>query len=124
MDGTLAALFFVFGLGDMYLNDCPTGCLAVSDAPARVTVQGAGVEFDEDWIGQEVGLGYDLGRAYGPFQPFTTLAVTRDRDLWVGFGAKWTSEGIYPGPLFLEATFQPGLHLRGDGPDLHRRQPP
>jgi hypothetical protein len=118
MDGTLAVLFFIYGLTDMTVNYCPTGCLAYADAPARVSLQGADVRFDGASTGRELALGYDLPATYGPFQPTVSLSATDGGDIWVGAGAKWTSGALFNTPLFIESTFQPGLHIRGDGPDL------
>jgi hypothetical protein len=118
MDGTLAALFFLIGLGDMTLSDCPTGCLAVRQAPARATLQWGEVQFQDAGIGHEAYGGYDLGRTYGPFQPTAGVSVTDEGAAWAGIGAKWTSARHIPGPLFLEASFMPGFYVQGDGPDL------
>ena len=68
MDGTLAAIFLIASLTDMALTDCPTGCLAQSDAISRLSFQAAKVEFQEDIIGDEIYVGYDFGTSYGPFQ--------------------------------------------------------
>lgn len=118
MDGTLAAIFALVSLTDMTLNDCPSGCLAPSDATARLAFQAAAVEFDEEIIGEEVLLGYDMGRRYGPFQPSFALAITDTDDAWLGAGVKWTSSGLWSGPVFVEASLMPGLHIQGAGPDI------
>ena len=54
MNGALAVIFMVASLTDMALTDCPTGCLAQSDATSRLTFQVAKVEFQEDIIGNEI----------------------------------------------------------------------
>ena len=118
MDGTLAAVFVIASLTDMAMNDCPTGCLARDDVPARLSFQLGDVRFDEDRIGKELLLGYDTGRAYGPFQPTMAVSVTDDGAAWIGAGAKWTSSSLLPGPLFVESTLMPGFYVPGDGPDL------
>lgn len=61
MDGTIAFAFVVFGLADMAVNDCPSGCLARSDADSRISFQAAAVQFNESWISEEIMLGYDFG---------------------------------------------------------------
>ncbi len=118
MDGALAAIFVITSLTDMALTDCPTGCLARADAPQRMSLQLGDVRFDEERIGKEFYLGYDLGYKAGPFQPTIGASVTEDGAGWVGVGGKWTSAGILPGPLFIESTLMPGIYFQSDGPDL------
>ncbi len=118
MDGTLAVIFIVAGLSDMVVNDCPTGCLAQSAAEARLGIQAADVIFHEETISQELYIGYDSGRSYGPFQPTFGISGTTDGDMWMGAGAKWTSRNISAGPFFVEASLMPGIYAQGDGPDL------
>lgn len=118
MDGTLAVIFLVASLTDMALNDCDTGCLAPADATARLSFQAAEVEFNEEIIGNEIYVGYDLGTTYGPFQPTIGASVTDLGDYWVGIGAKWTSRDVVSGPLFIEASLMPGYFHLGDGPDI------
>lgn len=45
----------------MAVNDCPSGCLARSDADSRISFQAAAVQFNESWISEEIMLGYDFG---------------------------------------------------------------
>lgn len=118
MDGTLAAIFVITSLTDMALTDCPTGCLARSDAPARLSFQLGDVRFDDARIGREITLGYDAGFKAGPFQPTIAASLTEDGAGWIGAGGKWTSVGLIPGPVFVESTLMPGIHVQGDGPDL------
>lgn len=119
MDGTLALIFLITSLTDMGVNDCRSGgCLQQSDAVARVSLQAANVIFQEDHISEEIYVGYDMNRRYGPFQPTFAASVTGEGATWVGAGAKWTSRRISEGPFFFEASVMPGLYARGDGPDL------
>lgn len=118
MDGTLAAIFLIASLGDMTLNDCPTGCLAGADARARVSFQIADVEFDTASISKEIYIGYDFGSSYGPFQPTIGASVTDQGDAWVGIGAKFVVSDLFGTGLFAETSLMPGLHFQGDGPDL------
>jgi hypothetical protein len=118
MDGTLAVIFIVAGLSDMVVNYCPTGCLEQSTADARLSIQAAEVIFQEETIDQELYIGYDSGRSYGPFQPTFGISGTTDGDMWMGAGAKWTSKNIGTGPFFVEASLMPGIYSQGDGPDL------
>ena len=118
MNGTLAAIFLIASLTDMTLTDCATGCLTRSDAPARLSFQLAEVQFNDVKVGNELYLGYDMGTAYGPFQPTFGTSLTDTGDFWVGAGAKWTSQGFAPGPLFVEASLMPGYFRLGDGPDI------
>jgi|TARA_B110000908_G_scaffold145799_1_gene176334 hypothetical protein len=45
----------------MAFTDCSTGCLAQSDATLRLAFQVAKIEFQENVIGSEIYVGYDLG---------------------------------------------------------------
>jgi len=118
MNGALAVIFMVASLTDMALTDCPTGCLAQSDATSRLTFQVAKVEFQEDIIGNEIYVGYDLGTTYGPFQPTFGASATDLGDIWIGVGAKWTTHSLSDGPFFIEASLMPGYYAQGDGPDI------
>ncbi|WP_412508121.1 acyloxyacyl hydrolase [Roseovarius sp. SYSU LYC5161] len=117
MDGTLAAIYLIASLFDMSLNHCPQGCLARDAAPARLSVQAADVIFQEDSIGQELYLGYDLDHAYGPFQSTVALSMTDQGAGWAGLGVKSRFE-IGQAGLFAEGSIMPGYHSAGDGPDL------
>ena len=119
MDGTLAAVFLVASLTDMVLTDCKAGaCLAPSEATSRLSFQAAEVQFGDKKVGNEIYIGYDLGTAYGPFQPTFGVSASDLGDYWVGIGAKWTSQDIIAGPLFVEASLMPSYFKLGDGPDI------
>lgn len=118
MDGTLAAVFLIASLTDMALTDCKTGCIAPSDDTSRLSFQVAQIEFNEIKVGNEIYIGYDLGTAYGPFQPTFGASLSDMGDYWIGAGAKWTTQGFSAGPLFVEASLMPGYYGRGDGPDI------
>lgn len=74
--------------------------------------------YEEETISQELYIGFDSGRSYGPFQPTFGISGTADGDMWMGAGAKWTSKNIGLGPFFVEASLMPGIYAQGDGPDL------
>ncbi len=118
MDGTLAAIFLIASLSDMALNDCPSGCLASSDATARLSFQAAKVEFDGVIIADEAYIGYDFGRAYGPFQPTIGASYSDQGDVWAGVGFKYAIKDIGGTGLFVESSLMPGVHLAQDGPDI------
>ena len=118
MDGTLAVIFLVVGLTDMGLNECPTGCLAERPDTARLSAQLGQVLFQDEEIGEELYVTYDMPRRYGPFQPVFGASLTADGDGWIGAGAKWTTRRISEGPFFFEASLMPGLYAHGDGPDI------
>ena len=118
MDGTFAVIFFIVGLTDTYLNECATGCYQLRDAPARAALQISDTYFQSDNISNEIYATYDLARSYGAFQPVIGASATSDGDLWVGAGAKWTTQNVIEGPFFVELSFMPGLYIQGDGPDL------
>lgn len=117
MDGLIAIIFAVVGLTDMAFNDCLKGCLAPDDADRRVYIQTASVQFNGDFLGSEVVLGYDFDQSYGPFQPTMSISSTNDGDVWAGFGTKWRLNVGQTDFLF-EGSFHPGLYVRGAGPDL------
>lgn len=118
MDSRFAVFLFIVGTTDTYLNDCPTDCLQQSEAPERVHLQFGDTYFQEDVIGDEIFASYDLPKRYGAFQPTLGASLTSGNDLWVGAGAKWSSERISDSPIFIELSLMPGLYLRSDGPDL------
>ena len=45
------------------------------------------------------------------------MSYTDDGDLWAGGGAKWRNS-ILKSDFFFEGSFQPGIYIREDGPDL------
>ena len=118
MNGLLAILYLAASLSDMKLSDCPTGCLAEAEVPSRVSIRVAKVEFQREIIGDEVYVGYDWGKTYGPFQPTIGVSANDQNALWIGAGTKWTSTDLLGGPVFLEASFMPGFLTKGDGPDI------
>jgi lipid A 3-O-deacylase len=118
MDGRFAIIFAVMGLTDTALNDCPTGCLQQSAAPAQWAVQYGDLSFQDDVIGQEVYATYDLPMRYGAVQPSLGVSLTSTNDFWVGMGAKWTTARSIDTPFFIEASLLPGIYVQGDGPDL------
>jgi len=118
MDSRFAVFFFIMGATDTYLNDCPTQCLQQSQAPERFHIQYGDTYFQEDDIGEEFFVSYDMPRRYGAFQPTAGFSLTTDNDLWFGAGGKWSTERISDSPIFIELSLMPGLYLQGDGPDL------
>lgn len=118
MDGTLAVIFLVTSLTDMVITDCPNACLQQTAATARLNMQAGNVVFQDDTIDQEVYVGYDTDRSYGPFHTTFGASATAEGDLWIGAGAKWTSQDLLRGPFFIETSLMPGLYAKGDGPDL------
>ena len=118
MDGTLAVIWLITSLTDMRFNECPTGCLAERPAASRLSLQGAQVIFQEEEIGEEIYIGYDAPRRFGPFQMTYGASVTDEGAAWIGAGAKWTTRNLIDGPFFVETSFMPGLYDQGDGPDL------
>jgi hypothetical protein len=118
MDGTLAALFLIAGLTDMGLNHCGAdGCLAKSDATARLAFSAGDVQFQENSISEEVYLRYALGNNYGPFQPTVGASITSDGSAWFGFGASWTQQ-FANNRAYVQLSLMPGIYSQGSGPDL------
>ncbi len=118
MDGTLAVIFLVTSLTDMAFNDCPTGCLAENQQSENLSLQLAKVEFQNDFIGEEILVGYDFDRGFGPYQPTIAASITDQGDAWIGAGAKWSTIDQFGGPFFVETSLLPGIYLHGDGPDI------
>jgi len=118
MDGSLAVVFIVTSLTDMVLNDCQTACLQQTDAIGRLSLQAAQVQFGSANIATEGYIGYDLGRGYGPYQPTIGVSVTSDNDVWIGAGAKWSTQGVIDSPFFIESSLMPGYYSAGSGPNI------
>ncbi|MDO6591593.1 acyloxyacyl hydrolase [Loktanella sp. D2R18] len=120
MDGSLAIIFLITSLTDMGLNDCRTGvCLAQDSATSRLSLQIAEMEFQEESISEEVYVGYDMDRRYGPFQPTFGASIASNGATWVGAGFKWTSADAIDSPFFIETSLMPGYYTHGDdGPNL------
>lgn len=118
MDSRFAVFFFIMGMTDSYLNDCPTDCTVETVAPERVHLQFGDTYFQEDVIGDEFYASYDVPKRYGAFQPTYGASLTSNNDLWIGMGGKWSTERITDSPIFIELSLMPGVYFRGDGPDL------
>lgn len=121
MDGRLAVLFFAVGLFDMKANDCDTGCLAHTPAQEALSLSFGNVIFQEDTIGRELYLRYDMGTSFGPFQPAMGLSVSDSNDIWVGVGATHTTR-FWDRPSgaggYAQLHFMPGVYAQGNGRDL------
>ena len=117
MDGTLALIFAIFGVGQVVDDHCPTGCFARSDAPQRITASIARSQFNRDWLGSEVMIAYDFDRKYGPLQPTISASYSEQGEYWLGGGAKWR---VYDNDnaFFIESAFQIGYHEIADGPNI------
>lgn len=122
MDGRLAVLFFIIGLTDMGLNDCKTGCLARTPAQSALALSYGDVIFQQNTIGRETYLRYDMGTSFGPFQPAIGVSMTDSQDIWLGLGATHTTEfwqnaaGTSGG--YAQLSFLPGVYAQGSGPNL------
>lgn len=117
MDGTLALVFGIFGMGELMDTHCPQGCFARADAPARITASVGRSQFNRDWLGSEVMLAYDFDRSYGPLQPTVSASYSEQGELWLGGGAKWRIHDT-ASPFFVESAFQIGYHEIADGPNI------
>lgn len=115
MDGTLAVLFLITGLIDMWAHHCKSGCLEPAVSVARHVISAGEVIFEADRIGTELYYRYDLPVSFGPFQPTLGLSVDTYGDWWLGAGAVNTF-GPWNGRGFAQLSFMPGLWIRGDGP--------
>lgn len=118
MDGTLAILFLLTGLIDMWVNHCDRGCVKPAIEIARHTVSAGSLIFEADSVGGEVYYRHDLPVSFGPFRPVVGLSVDSLGDVWIGAGA--VNEFRMPsGPGFAELSFIPGWWMRSeDGPRL------
>ncbi|PJI91799.1 lipid A 3-O-deacylase PagL [Yoonia maricola] len=118
MDSRFAVFFFILGGTDTYLNDCPTDCFQQTEAPERVHIQYGDTYFQENDIGEEIFISYDMPKRYGAVQPTFGASLTTDDDFWIGAGGKWSTERISDSPIFIELSLMPGIYFSGDGPDL------
>jgi lipid A 3-O-deacylase len=118
MDALVAIFFVVTSVADMVLTDCRTDCLAPAAPTAQLSIQTAQLEHQDDWTTRETLVRFDAPIQHGPFQQIFSVGVSDSYDLWFGAGVKYSTQGLVPGRYFLETTFQPGLHYRGDGPDI------
>ncbi|MCI2394821.1 acyloxyacyl hydrolase [Aliiroseovarius sediminis] len=115
MDGTLAVLFLLTGLIDMWVNYCPAGCVKPAATVARHVLSAGKVIFEADSIGAEVYYRHDLPIDFGPFQPTIGASVDSLGDFWIGFGAVNTFH-LWGDRAFAQLSFMPGLWMRGSGP--------
>ena len=77
MDGTMAVAFLLAGLADMGFNHCPNqGCLAERPMQSRADLSFGNVIFQNNTVGKEVYARYELGKAYGPFQPMIGVSAS------------------------------------------------
>lgn len=118
MDALVAILFVATSVADMAITDCRSACLAPSVPQAQLSLQTARLEHQDDWTTRETLIRFDTPIQHGPFQQIYSFAVSTDFDVWIGAGVKYTTLGTLPGRYFLETSFQPGLHYRGEGPDI------
>lgn len=117
MDGTFALLFAIVGLTDMGLNYCDTGCLARAPEQERFSIAAGRVQFQEEFIGEEIYARYEMDHRFGPFQNAIGLSVTDTGDAWLGFGQMWTKD-FADGRAYVQLHAMPGIYIQGDGPDL------
>ncbi|MCK0139920.1 acyloxyacyl hydrolase [Aliiroseovarius sp. F47248L] len=115
MDGTLAVLFLLTGLIDMWVNHCNTGCVKPVSTVARHVASAGGLIFEADSIGAEAYYRHDLPLSYGPFQPTIGASVDSQGDIWIGLGAVNVFH-LWGDRSFAQLSFMPGIWLRGDGP--------
>lgn len=114
-----AIMLTVIGLPVSAQVDCAlSGCFGRYEAQERLSVKISNIVFRREVIGQEVYASYDLPLRYGPVQPILGASITDTTDVWVGAGAKLTTESIWSGPIFAEFSLSPGIYVQGDGPDL------
>lgn len=118
MDGTLAILFLLTGLIDMWVNHCDRGCVKPAVEVARHTLSAGALVFDAVSIGSEVYYRHDLPLSFGPFRPVVGVSVDSLGDVWIGAGA--VNELRMPhGPGYAEFSFMPGWWMRSaNGPRL------
>jgi hypothetical protein len=118
MDSRFAVFFMIMGGLDTYLNECPTECLGSGSAPERLHIQYGDTYFQEDIIGDELYVSYDLPRYIGAVQPTVGASLTDTQDLWFGAGGKWSTERITDWPIYIELSLMPGIYLQGDGENI------
>lgn len=115
MDSRFAVFFMIMGGLDTYLNECQTDCMNQSPAPERLHVQYGDTYFQEEIIGEELYVSYDLPHYVGAIQPTVGASLTDTTDLWIGAGGKWSTERISNGPVYIELSLMPGVYFQGEG---------
>ena len=115
MDGTLAVLFLLTGLIDMWMNHCDRGCLKPVATVARNAISAGDLIFEANSIGAELYYRRDLPVSFGPFQPALGVSLDSYGDLWIGIGAV-NAFHVWDSKIFTQLSFMPGLWIRGDGP--------
>ncbi len=118
-DGAFAVLMLIAGLTDMGANYCgtQTGCLGKAPAQSRLAFSAGTVIERRADAAPEAYLRYDLGHAWGPFQPAAGLSVSADGEIWAGFGPTWDYAFGRSG-FYTELHAMPGLNLDDTGFDL------
>ncbi|MCK8464444.1 acyloxyacyl hydrolase [Aliiroseovarius sp. S1339] len=117
MDGTLAVLFLLTGLIDMWVNHCDTGCVKPAATVARHVASAGKLIFEADSIGAEAYYRHDLPLSFGPFQPTIGASVDSLGDVWIGVGAV-NAFHLWGSRSFAQFSFMPGIWLRDHGPVL------
>ena len=118
MDSRFAVFFFIMGGLDTYMNECPTDCASQSPAPARLQLQYGDTYFQEEVVGTELYVSYDLPKYIGAIQPTVGASMTDTNDLWFGAGGKWSTERTTDWPVYIELSLMPGIYLQNEGEDL------
>ncbi|MCK0144024.1 acyloxyacyl hydrolase [Aliiroseovarius sp. F20344] len=114
MDGTLAILFLLTGLIDMFVNHCDRGCVKPTVEAVRHVASAGALIFEADSIGGEAYYRYDAPISFGPFRPTVGVSFDTLGDVWVGVGA--VNEFRTPqGPAYAELSFIPGWWMRSEG---------
>jgi len=109
MEGAFALLFLAAGLTDIGLNYCSIGCLGRRDVAPRLSFSGGNVIFQDEQLGQEIYLRYELDRSFGPFQPTVGVSFTDDGALWAGAGGIWTHH-FFDERAFAQLHLMPGFY--------------
>ncbi len=118
MDGTLAVLFLLTGLIDMFINHCDRGCVKPTVEAVRHVASAGALIFEADSIGGEAYYRYDAPVSFGPFRPTVGISFDTLGDVWVGIGAVNEFRTSH-GPGYAELSFIPGWWMRSaDGPVL------
>ena len=114
MDG-LYAVFFLISTLISSENPIANGFIQ-TETEAYNKISFAKVEFQNQFIGNEIQYSYYLNKKYGPLQPSYSLSLTDESGFWMGTG--FIRKVEVRDALNFNFNFYPGVYLKGNEEDL------
>ena len=114
MNGIIAAAFWTSTFFNP-ISPIYEGISARTVTP-KSSVQISNTYFQNDHVGQEVGLSLSGKTQYGPLRPLFSGSITNRGGLWIGAGFENTLKII--DNLSASLTFMPGVYSQGGDKDL------